>query len=204
MDKTFRLIARLFLGGLFLFESLNQFGILHFTLDFTWFGLMITLMVAWLVIEAVSVYIKKACGYFLPAYCMLLVTAGIYLDALGDISGFYGQFGWYDQLAHFIGGAAAAGVLFSIIWCLNSRCKIKMGLWGLGFYSLTLASFFGVLYELEEYFEDLFRETNRLGDGPDTVNDLFLNIIGALVVIIIIIISIYIRAKKNSTNTKID
>jgi len=195
MDKTFKLIARLFLGGLLLFESLNQFSILHFTLDFTWFGLMVTLMTAWLIVEIVSVYIKKTCGYFLPAYCMLLVTAGIYLDAFGDILRLYGQFIWYDQLAHFISGAAAAGVLFSIIWCLNSSGKIKMGLWGLGFYSLTLASFFGVLYELEEYFEDLFRGTNRLGDGPDTVNDLFLNIIGALVVIIVI--CIYIKYRKN-------
>lgn len=197
MNKALKLIARLFLGGLLLVELLNYFGILHFTLDFTWFGLIITLIVSWASVEIFSFYIKKTCGHFLPAYCLFLVAAGIYLDAWGDILGLYGRFVWYDQLAHFIGGGAIAGILFSAILLLNSSGKIKLGLWGSGLYSLALTTFVCVLYELEEYTEDLFQGTNRLGDGPDTVNDLFLGIVGALA--IIIVLSIYVRHKKNST-----
>jgi uncharacterized membrane protein YsdA (DUF1294 family) len=35
-----------------------------------------------------------------------------------------------------------------------------------------------VLYEVEEYLEDFFTLSQRLGDGPDTANDMMVNLIG--------------------------
>ena len=65
---------------------------------------------------------------------MAIVTGAIYVDALGDIFSFYERFSWYDQLAHFLGGLAAAGVIFSVIYSfvkykkitINSQSKLKL------------------------------------------------------------------------------
>ena len=52
--------------------------------------------------------------------------------------------------------------------------------------ALCLNVLFAVLYEIEEYSEDFFYGTNRLGDGPDTANDLMLNLIGGAIIILAI------------------
>jgi hypothetical protein len=198
MDKFLRLISRVSVGGLVIFELLNQFGFLHFTLNFTWFGLAITSIVVWLMLEICSYFLKKKYGYCLAGWVLALAAAGLYVDALGDILRWYGKYGWYDQLAHVLGGAACGGIFFFIIYTFIRAGKIKLGLFGQGTFALFSASFLGVAYELEEYFEDYFTGSKRLGDGPDTANDLFLNIVGALS--IILITSIYLHFKKYTVN----
>ena len=195
-----RTISRLLFGGLILFELLNQFGLLHFSLDFTWFGLALTSIIVWLSIEVASYLLKKSSGQAIPGSVFFVAVVTVYTDALGDILHFYARFFWYDGMAHFIGGAAVAGVLFFIFWNLYRSKKIKIGLLGTGFASLTGASFFGVLYEIAEYLEDLFTGSHRLGDGPDTVNDLSLDILGALFIIGLIIIYIWKRYKITAKN----
>lgn len=50
--------------------------------------------------------------------------------------------------------------------------------------ALGASTIFAVLYEVEEYLEDYFFQTNRLGDGPDTANDLMLNLFGGALLIV--------------------
>ncbi|MEK7178151.1 MAG: hypothetical protein AAB721_00615 [Patescibacteria group bacterium] len=195
MTNFLRQFSRFLFFALIIFELLNQAGVLHFTLDFTWFGLVITSVIAWLIVETISYFLRKSCGYPLAGWAMLIAAAAVYQDALGDILRFYGRFGWYDQSAHFLGGAAAGGLLLVIINNFNRCGKIKLGYIGRGIFALFAASFFGALYELEEYFEDFFTGSHRLGDGPDTANDLFLNLLGALTIILIITV---VRSKYRS------
>lgn len=44
-----------------------------------------------------------------------------------------------------------------------------------------------VVYELEEYVEDLLTGSNRLGDGFDTANDLMLGLFGAMLGALVIL-----------------
>lgn len=187
-----RNISRLLLGILLLFELSNQFGLLHFTLDFTWFGLVITGAVIWLFVEGASYILEKRSGRPIPGIIFLLVLVAVYVDALGDILHFYGRFYWYDEVAHLIGGATAAGILFFMVWT-SLRHKIKA--LGISLFSLGISSFLGVLYEIEEYLEDLLTGSHRLGDGPDTASDLLFNTLGALFVIGLMVSYFYRRRK---------
>jgi len=213
-NKLLRALPRLLLAGLVLFELLNEFGILHYTLDFTWFGLAITSIIAWVVLEFSSYSLKKAClpanglsrrqwqagGKAMNFWAIMTAVAVVYVDALGDILHFYGRFGWYDQLAHFAGGAAVAGLIFNVVWQLCSCQKIRLGNLGIGFITIASTAFVCALYEIEEYLEDFFTGSHRLGDGPDTANDLMLGILGAItmVVLINIFLKIYASHKGNS------
>ena len=199
-NKLLRVLPRLLLVGLILFELLNEFGILHYTLDFTWFGLAITSVIAWIILETASHLLKKSCGQAMNFWTIMLAVGVIYIDALGDILHFYGHFGWYDQFAHFVGGMAVAGLIFNIVWHLCQCQKIKLGIKGMGFFTIAATTLIGVFYEIEEYLEDFFTGSRRLGDGPDTANDMMMNVLGAILIIVIIniVLKIYASHKSNS------
>jgi len=201
MNKIFINLSRLFFACLIIFEILNQFKILHYSLTFTWLGLILTSAIIWLGLEILSLYTKTKCNRPIAGWAVLIASAGVWLDALGDIFLLYARFGWYDQVAHFLGGAAGAAVVYSIIKSLSDCQRIRLGLFGKGFFILTTTCFLGVLYELEEYFEDYFRGVHlRLGDGPDTANDLFLNLVGAFGIILIINFYLYVSRRNRPAN----
>ena len=187
INKTLKIASRAAVAGLISFELLNAAGILLFSLDFTWLGLSITAIFCWAVIEIISGLLKKSYGAPLAGWTMLVAAGAVYMDALGDILHFYGRFGWYDQFAHFAGGAAVAILTFDVAWRLAQ--KHKMPLWFSSFSAIAATALFGALYEIEEYLEDYFTGSHRLGDGPDTANDLMLDIIGAVVIIALISIT---------------
>ncbi len=166
---------RLLFFGLIIFEFLNLINILYVPLDFSWFGLIVTASFVWLTVELV-VYFWKAKEY-LPV-ALGLSFLGVLFDALGDIFHFYSRFGFYDRSIHLVIGAIIAYLLFILT-------KKYSPLFILGMTSLL-----GVLYEIEEYLEDKFIHHRglRLGDGPDTADDLLMNLLGALLMIFIIFI----------------
>lgn len=185
MNKILTNVMRIGFAGWIVFEFLNLIDVLHFTLDFTWFGLMITGGFVWAAMEVISAKLKKATGKPLPWYVFAVGLAGISLDALGDVSHWYMKFEWYDQVGHANGGAMTALVFFFIFYRMLEADKIKLGPKLLGFMALCGGTLLGVMYELEEYIEDIFTGGNRLGSGIDTANDLMWNTIGGLIVVII-------------------
>lgn len=172
------------MAALFLFELLGADNFYQAKIVFTWFGLLITSMVVWLMVEGASFYLSKKTGQPLSGWAMLVAVGALYLDALGDIFGFYNwnfQGLWYDQIAHFWGGLAAGAVVFSVMSALIRAGIMKMNRTALFILTVALTGLLGQFYEIEEYLEDYFRGSNRLGDGVDTANDMLLNIIGSTV-----------------------
>ncbi len=170
---------------LIVFEFLNLRKILHFPLDFSWLGLIITSLLVWITVE-LTIYLLKSPEQ-LPAILGLSLML-VFLDASGDIFRFYSQFGFYDRLLHFVAGAVIAYILFVLIqkFFINFRfCRFFCALLIIGTTNL-----FGALYEIEEYLEDVFvhHRPLRLGDGPDTADDLLMNLLGSIFMISAIII----------------
>ncbi len=174
-------LSRAAFAGLILFEAANMAGILRFTLDFSWIGLIITAAVVWAALEVTHYLIhREHIRPFYHGFVFLAALTSIYIDALGDILRFYSRFSWYDQVAHFFGGVAAASIVYYLLRALARVERISLRDPWIVYSAFMTASFIGVLYELEEYFEDIVRGYPlRLGDGPDTANDIFLNLIGA-------------------------
>lgn len=194
MEKIILYIIRFIFLGLISFESANLFGFLKFTLAFSWLGLVLTAAAVWFALEFLNHYSKKKYQYQLPVFIFLIPTFNILFDALGDIFGWYGKFLWYDQVAHFLSGLAAAVVIFFILKGILSRRKIILSQKFIAFISFLIANFFGILYEIEEYSESFFLHNNRLGDRFDTPNDLFFNMMGALAGVLLTVL--IVRAKK--------
>ena len=188
--RVLRNITRLLFAALILFELLNLLSLLKFSLDFTWLGLLITAAVSWAAIEIVAKKYQQKKQHPLHWSIWTIVLIGLTLDAFGDFFHWYSQFNWWDQIVHFSVSAVICFTLFIIItafWIDNfkfsllfksSRMKLSL------FLAATTTLSLGALYEIEEYLEDIFFHTNRLGPGVDTANDLFLNFLGMAAVII--------------------
>ncbi len=196
MGGFFRQLSRVLLAGLLLFEFLNLTGLIRFGLTFTWLGLLLTCLFIWLMLEVASYLFKRnRIGQF-PGLAFLAATVVIYIDALGDIFKLYGQFDCYDRIAHLAGGGAAAAVVFAIIFALNRSGRIALPRIGQLLFAFFAAAFLGIVYELEEYFEDLLTGSGRLGDGFDTANDLLFDLTGALIVLLAILGYFYLKREK--------
>jgi hypothetical protein len=191
MDRFFANLSRLLFVILISFEILNGVGFLKLTLTFTWLGLIVTSVAVWIGLELFSLYSRRKCEIPLSGLAMLAAVTLIYFDAIGDIFFFYAKLGWYDKFGHFIGGAAAAIVFFSAVRNLSACRRLYLGPFGTAFFITTSSVFLGVLYELEEYFEDMLTGSSRLGDALDTANDLFLDLAGAASIALITFIYVY-------------
>lgn len=176
-------IVRSLFAGVILFELLNWIGVLDYSLDFTWLGLVLTSGFVWGAIEITSRKIKKSTGRTLPWVVYFGGWFSVTMDALGDVAHWYTEFVWYDQMTHTLGGGMVALIAYFAFWRLYQSQAIKVGRKLLAYMAFTTSAFLGVLYELEEYIEDVVTGGNRLGTGVDTANDMMWNTIGALVVV---------------------
>jgi len=193
---------RVFFVGLFIFELLNFLKILQFNLEYTWLGLVITSAVSFAILEITAYKYKKIKGYQLHWLMWLIVVAGLSLDAAGDFFHLYGKFMWWDQLVHFFVSAVVCFTLFIVInafWIdkfkfslLFSAGRLKLSL----FLAATTTLSLSALYEIEEYSEDILLQTNRLGPGADTANDLFFNLTGVLATGLFILIYYSLTRKR--------
>jgi len=197
IDRLLIYLSRILLWGLFLYEILNVVGLVHHQIDFTWTGLAATTVFSCFVLEMILYYTKKIFGQVIFGILMLTASAAIFADALGDMHKLFDKLYWFDQVMHFFaGGVICAGIIFWVFKKLEDNGKIKIGLFGVGFITWMTTAFFGVLYELGEYFEDLLTGSHRLGDGFDTANDLMHDVLGSLLLISILIIYFYARSVK--------
>ncbi len=191
----YNLIRLGFLGWM-VFELLNWVKILHFSLDFSWAGLLLTVSWIWGSIEFASWKLRKSGMESLPWAAYLIGLVGTSWDAFGDVAHLYSSVMYYDKYAHFFGGGSAAIVSLFILWRLVQGGKILLDPRMMGFFAICMANFLGILYELEEYSESYFFHNNRMGDAFDTSTDVINNFLGAAVMVVIALI--VLRKKKNS------
>jgi uncharacterized membrane protein YjdF len=197
-NKVLFNISRALLGGLFLFDFLHAVGLMHHAINFTWVGLTFTSASVWFLLELILYYTKKNQNQLIFGFLMFAVVAGLYLDTIGDMHFLFDKILWYDQVLHFFaGGMTCGGIFFWVIKNLEDRGKIKMRLMGIGFFAWITAVFFGVLYELAEYSEDVFTGSHRLGDAFDTANDLMLDTLGAFFIIVILVVYFYYVSRRS-------
>ncbi|MBI2459075.1 MAG: hypothetical protein HYV53_00805 [Parcubacteria group bacterium] len=186
--------ARTLFAGLFIFELLNYLKILEFSLEYTWLGLIITSAASFTILEITAYKYKKVKNHYLHWSMWLIITAGLSLDAAGDFFHLYGKYYWWDQFVHTFINAVVCFTLFIVInafWIdkfkfslLFDAGRLKLSLFLASTATLSLSA----IYEIEEYVEDILFQTNRLGPGTDTANDLFFNLTGVLIAVFFILI----------------
>lgn len=173
------LLGRVAISALVLFELLNLAGVLKFTLDFSWLGLLATSVVSWTILEGLYYFFRKR-GASLSGFPYFFAAVVLWLDVLGDVAHFYGRYGWYDQVMHLVGGGAVMVIALAVF--SKAKIRFELPIVAVLILAIGLVALLGSFYEIEEYLEDRFYHGRpvRLGDGPDTADDLMWNLIGGV------------------------
>lgn len=197
-------LVRLLIISLLIFELLNIVGLLHFSPQFTWRGLMSTSLIAFLILEVIAyVYYKQKKKAALPGSLWIFTFLVIFFDFTADIFHLYDRFTWWDQILHITSSALICFIMFiifSAFWFDKFEYKLMPRIERLHvtlYLAATATLSLGFLYEVEEYSEDLIYGTQRSGLGTDTANDLLCNFIGITIMTLALWI-ILRRLKKRS------
>lgn len=175
-------------------EILAMYGKLNIQPLYTGIGLIVTASVTWALIEWVEHYTHRRNNGLLPWWMFLLLLIGLYLDAIGDLWKLYIQFEHYDSMLHITISFAVALVLFELLSLQYQQLSLTQ-LIGIG---SSIAITIGVFIEIDEYLEDLFTGSNRIGEGFDTANDLFCNTTGVGLAAILFITFFFFYKKRAS------
>lgn len=171
---------------LFVFELSNLIGLLSYKLEYSWIGLTVTTLVAYLLLTTIEYVLISRYNIYLHWVTWPLVFVMLAVDFSGDFFFLYDHWLPYDRLAHLSSGLILVPLIFSFY---NRISWIKKWEYPLGInLLLALGSdvFLAVLYEIEEYSEDIIYHSHRLGNGFDTANDLLMNLTGAVVASVLI------------------
>lgn len=104
---------------------------------------------------------------------------------LGSLNNFYERIAWWDLLLHFQSGILLGIIGFSLIYVLNRGGVGKLALspFFVSFFSVCFSMAVSVVWEIYEFGMDSFFGYNMQRSGlPDTMEDLIVNTLGALIV----------------------
>lgn len=173
-------LALLGFGGLILLILLWDYDLFSRRL-----ALVMTVVFSGIIYLVVYLYLARKFQIILPAFTALAIVLGVLLDAMGNFLHLYGNVGWWDDVAHFLGTVMVTIVIFTILYLLNKERKIKVGKFAMGFFTVSVSMLLATFYEITEYWGDLVFKIHRIGERYDTVSDLNWNFFGALLVVIL-------------------
>ncbi len=175
-----RRAAYAILGGLVVFDALNFLQVVPYQVEFTLFGRIVSTGGAFLALVIADALFKKHIGRALPGIVWASFALIIVGDFFGDVFHFYGSWDRYDQAIHFLSGPFLVAPLIALLVMIKNAKQWRVPDGILYLLALGINVTIAVLYEVEEYLEDFFTLSQRLGDGPDTANDLMVNLIGGV------------------------
>ena len=107
---------------------------------------------------------------------------------LGEVRGYYVRFWWWDLVLHTSSGFLLGILGFLLVYVLNEKEELDLDLNAsfVALFAFAFAISFGVFWEIFEYFMDAMFGTNMQKSGlQDTMWDLIVNSMGALVISIL-------------------
>jgi hypothetical protein len=119
-------------------------------------------------------------------YTHLVVTATTWFDTLGTAGHMYDRYDVYDKITHFAGGVAITAVAANIFSALTIRGVLEWSLMRRLVTAVALSVAIGGIWEIYEYFGDVFFSTGRHAGSLDTIYDLISDTIGSLVSAVLI------------------
>ncbi len=152
-------------------------------LNFQWLTLFISVL-AFIASTVPFIWLKKRYHLFLPVEFQFAVVLFVYASLfLGEL-GFYERFWWWDMVLHTGSGFAIGFLGFLILLLLHLKGKFSVSPYLFAFFTFSFALSLGALWEIFEFAIDVFFDTNmqrRETGVVDTMNDLILDAIGALI-----------------------
>lgn len=179
----------------FLIRSLLIIAVLLGFYEKNWMVIFVSSLTLFLTF--LPLIIKRRYEINLPPELEIIIIIFLYASIfLGEVHGYYTRFWWWDSVLHFFSGMALGFAGFLILYILYKKEKLKASPLTIAIFAFCFALALGALWEIFEFGMDSFfgldmqRSRNlenvygecdtRLG-VIDTMVDLILDAIGALI-----------------------
>jgi hypothetical protein len=129
--------------------------------------------------------LRKRYGVVVHWVVLLLIVASLWLDAMGNFLHYYAGYWWWDRLTHAAGGLAVTAGFYVVTIALWRAGRMKVSWFVVNVYAFCVGQTLGVVYEITEWLGDMWFNTHRVGGPFDSPRDLFFNMAGGLLALII-------------------
>lgn len=157
-----------------------------FILNKNWVDAISTVVIFLLML--VPSILKQRYSMYMPFELDLAIVGFVFLTLfLGSLRDFYELFPLWDGVLHFQSGILLGIVGFTLVYTLNGQKAKKLDLTPgfISFFAITFSLAMSVVWEIYEYWVDtLFGYTMQESGLPDTMGDMTVNAVGALIVAI--------------------
>lgn len=100
---------------------------------------------------------------------------------LGEVRDYYGRFWWWDSMLHFSSALVFGFVGFLILYILYYQKKMQASAFLIAVFAFSFSMAIGAIWEVFEFGMDQAFNLNMQPSGEDTMKDLIINGIGALI-----------------------
>ncbi len=179
-------------GIIIICDVMGILGILPIAPDFTWLGLLATMIFVWTMLEVLQLHISV----------WLLVLVAVILDGASALLGLYSLIPPWDRLVHFWGGVVAGACALELI--LGFLEKRYISVQNKNIFTVAsvflLVTFLGFLYEFLEYLVDHFQYgyPRSLVSAYNSIEDQLFNLLGTTIVLGVYYIWKTVKRKNNS------
>lgn len=130
--------------------------------------------------------LKDRFSVYLPFGLEVAIVTFVFTTLfLGSLQDYYEKFALWDGVLHFQSGILLGIVGFVLVYTLNEQStkKIYLSPGFISFFAVTFSLAVSVVWEIYEYTFDILLGYNMQESGlPDTMGDMIVNAIGALIV----------------------
>ena len=135
------------------------------------------------VLTFVPAMFEQQLSVHLPIEFTLLTTVFLYASfALGEVRDFYSRFWWWDLMLHSLSSLTIGIMGFLAIYVFHMTNRVQIAPIYIASMTFCLTVTMGTLWELFEFSMDWFFQLTMQKSGLiDTMTDLMVNLIGALV-----------------------
>jgi hypothetical protein len=168
-------------------------AIILFIIQGDWISVVNTSLILLLVL--IPSILKNKYKFYFPFELDALISIFIFISLfLGSVQDYYERFPVLDTILHFKSGLLLGILGFILVYLLNDNKKMYLSPLFIAIFAVSFSMGLSVIWEIYEYTIDSLWGFNTQETGlPDTMGDLILNTIGALVVSV----SGYFWMKKN-------
>ncbi len=119
----------------------------------------------------------------LPWEVNLLVAVSFYLHVMGHVGGYYISLApYYDKLTHLVSSATIALIAFFLAVLADYRGDVRLTMPAIVVFILVSTLAAGAVWEIYEFVADQVFGTNLQHGNIDTMSDLIMDIVGAVIV----------------------
>jgi len=158
-----------------------------FLISGSWGNAVMTVVIFVLMIT--PTILKNRYKIHIPFELNFAVVLFIYLTLfLGGVRGFYDRFDLWDSVLHFQSGLLLGVIGFLLVYILNEQKspRLTMSPGFISFFSFCFSLALAGIWEIYEFLSDSWFGSRMQESGlPDTMGDIIVNAIGALIVGII-------------------